>query len=350
VPDGYMERLEEARELIQLAGETPEGRVAARSWLQQVAGAVGADEDQPAPVPDPPTEWRAAQLRAAQALGYENLALSETGPAGIELYPDVRLGHYEDSGLYPGPGQSPDNGGQHMQPYDLGASVQALVDDEIARYSLMAQGGRPARPQYAGIQLSQPTQLEVDDADLIAATMELSARTEGRATFGEVADAADELAGGEPSGRAGALLSLAQRFPGGTSAANELELDLARRREVDRLSTVPPDDPRVLEIIERNPGVLSRAPRTGQRHLSAIEDEDHTDHRQPSRGGEVHPEVDRLLREHGLLLGLDPNTRHPALSARERERAQRRASTRRGLAGMEAMHRQALRSATSSRG
>jgi hypothetical protein len=350
VPDGYMERLEEARELIQLAGETPEGRAAARSWLQQVAGAVGADEDQPA-VPDPAEQRRQAQVRAAEALGYENLALSETGPAGIELYPDVRLGHYEDSGLYPGPGQLPDNGGQHMQ-YDAAAIAQALADDEVARYGLMLQGGRPARPQYAGLQLSSPPAEELEDADLIAATLELSARTEGRATFGECADAAIELAGGEPSGRAGALLSLARRFPGGSPAAQELELDLARRREVDRLSAAPPDDPRVLEIIERNPGVLSRAPRTGQRHLSAIEDlgEDPTDHRQPAAGGVPHPEVERLLREHRLLLGLDPNTRHPVPSARERERGQRRATNRRGGFDIEQLHRQALRSAASSRG
>jgi hypothetical protein len=182
--------------------------------------------------------------------------------------------------------------------------------------------------------------------------MEVAARVGQGATYGMVADAADELAGGEPGRRADALLSLAQRFPGGSPAADELELDLARQREVDRLSTATPDDPRVLEIIQRNPSILSRAPRRGQQHLSAVEDlgEDPTDRRAPSRGGDVHPEVDRLLREHGLLLGLDPNTVHPVKSARERERAQRRASTRRGLFGTEQLHRQAMRSATSSRG
>jgi hypothetical protein len=338
VPD-YREHIEGARDLLELAAQTPEGRAAVRRWAGQVADALPPEE--PDPVLDPAAEQRrAAQVRAAQELGYD-VALSDETSGAVTL-------HYA-SGLYPGPGQSPDNGGQPMQPYDLDASVQALVDDEIARYGLMLQTGRSARPQYAGLQLSRPpAREEVDDADIITTTLELASQAD--ATFAECAAFVAGRAGGDPSRRAAELVRLARQLPDVSSAVIEADLDLARQREVDRLSTVPPDDPRVLEIIERNPGVLSRAPRRGQQHLSAIEDEDHTDHRQPSRGGEVHPEVDRLLREHGLLLGLDPNTRHPAPSARERERAQRRASTRRGLFSAEELHRQAMRSAASSRG
>jgi hypothetical protein len=325
VPD-YRDHIEGARSLLELAAQTPEGRAAVRQWAGQVADALPPEEP-PEAAPDPAAEQRrAAQVQAARELGYD-VALSDETDGAVTL-------HYA-SGLYPGPGQSPDNGGQHMQPYDAAAERQALVADEVARYQMMLLGGRPARPQYAGLQLSRPpAQEEVDDSDIITATLELASQAD--ATFAECADFVAERAGGDPSRRAAELVRLARQLPDVSEASIEANLGLARQREVDRLSAVPPEDPRVLEIIERNPGVLSRAPRTGQRHLSAIEDlgEDHTDHRQPSRGGQVHPEVARLLREHGLLLGLDPNTRNPVPSARERERAQRRASTRRGMSSM----------------
>src|SRR5271165_2572170 len=101
MPDDYMTRLEQARELIQLAGETAEGRAAARGWLQQVQQAVDAP-DEPDAVPDPAAQQRAAQVRAAQQMGYDAISLSETGDAGCELYPaDIGLGRYDDAGLYP---------------------------------------------------------------------------------------------------------------------------------------------------------------------------------------------------------------------------------------------------------
>jgi hypothetical protein len=166
MPD-YRDHIAQARELLELAARAgAEGRAAVRSWAQQVADALPPG-DEPDAVLDPAEEWRAAQVRAAQALGYTTVALSETGPAGIELYPDDRAaGHYDD-GLYPGPG-APDNGG-HMQ-YDAAAIARAQAEDEVARYGLMLQSGRPARPQYAGLPLSQPAPDEADDADLVLAT------------------------------------------------------------------------------------------------------------------------------------------------------------------------------------
>ena len=291
MPDDHMALLKQARELIQLAGETAEGRAAARGWLQQVQQAV---DEPPDAVPDAAAEdeaarQRAAQLRAAQQLGYD-LALSETGDPGIELYPAVGLGHFDaGSGLYPGPG-APDNGGQPT--YDGAAIARALAADEIARYEMMLRGG-PARPQYAGLTFSGDSPAEEPHADdVVAATMELSARTEGRASYAECAAAADELAGGEPSGRAAALVDLGRRFPGGSPAADDLELDLARQREVDRLTGQPGTDPRVADIVARNRGMLSEAPRRGQTHVAVIQDEEPGGPRPawqgrpgPSRGG-----------------------------------------------------------------
>src|SRR5439155_3472480 len=100
---------------------------------------------------------------------------------------------------------------------------------------------------------------ELDDADVVAATMELAARTGGRVSFGDVADAVDELTlsrdpetADTTAGRAAALAELAARLPGG-----EDELELARRREVDRLSGRPGTDGRVSELVSRYPGMLS---------------------------------------------------------------------------------------------
>ncbi len=341
--EDYLARLEQARELIQLAGETAEGRAAARGWLQQVQQAVG----EPDAVLDPAARQRAAQVRAAQQMGYD-VALSESGPAGIELYPaDIGLGHY-DGGLYPGPG-APDNGGQRMQ-YDEAAIARALAADEIARLSIMAMGG-PQRPQYAGLTFSGDSPADEADADdLVAATMQLSARTEGRATYAECAAAVDELSAGEPSRRAGALVDLAHRFPGGSPAADELELDLARQREVDRLTGQPGTDPRVADIVRRHSEMLGDTPRRGMTHTAVIRDEDPADRRQPGKGGATHPEVERLLRDHGLLLGLDPNSSAVPKSAAVREREERRAHHARPGRTIEELHRSAQRSATNSRG
>ena len=344
MPD-YQDRISEARELLEMAAQTPEGRAEVRRWTQQVADALPAAE--PDAVLDPEAEWQAAQVRAAQELGYD-VALSETGDAGIELYPDVGLGHY-DAGLYPGPGSPDNNGGQPMQPYDAGAIARAQAEDEIARLSIMAMGG-PQRPQYAGLTFSGDSPAEeLDDTDLVNATMQLSARTAGRATFGEVDDAVSELSGGESSRRAGALVDLARRFPGGSPAAQELELDLARQREVDRLTGQPGTDPRVADIVARNRGMLGDTPRRGQTHVAVIQDEDPADGRQPGKGGVLHPEVERIAREHGLYFG-GVNERYPVKSAAQREREERRAHHARPGRTIEDLHRTAMRSAGSSRG
>jgi hypothetical protein len=147
VPD-YRDHLAQAREYLEAAAQSgPEGRAAVRRWAGEVADAL-PEHEPPDAVLDPAAQQRAAQVRAAQELGYE-LALPETGGAGIELYPDVRLaGHYEDSGLYPGPGRLSDNGG-HMQ-YDAAAIARAQAEDEVARYGLMLQGGRPAPAAVRG--------------------------------------------------------------------------------------------------------------------------------------------------------------------------------------------------------
>src|SRR6516162_5314205 len=91
--DDYLEHLEEARELIQLAGETDEGRAAARRWLRQVISAVGDAEPvvlQPVP-PELAGSGYIANRDAMRRSGYDatSVALSETGDPGTELYPDV---------------------------------------------------------------------------------------------------------------------------------------------------------------------------------------------------------------------------------------------------------------------
>jgi hypothetical protein len=384
--DDYLERLEEARELIQLAGETEEGRAAARSWLRQVISAVGDAEPvvlQPVP-PGLAGSGYIANRDAMRRSGYDatTVALSETGGAGIELYPDV-----PGAGLYLA--EAAGDGGTMQD--DFGALHQAAAQDEIDRYALMLQGRRPgpARPQYAGLQLSEPWPLEeVDEDDLIQATMQLAGITEGGATFRDVAEAVDELALSrtpetprETASRADALVRLAGMFPARTPAAGELDLELARQREIERISrehlgrgrasdriarrqgAVPDEaeDAReeVDSIVERHRDMLSHAPRQGRTHLSSDADYDkfgpQNDGGQPARGGVMHPEVERLAREHGLLVGWSPNTTYPVLTPRERERAERRARPghQSGLftiPEMEARRRRGQRSAFSSRG
>ena len=85
MPD-YRQHIEGARDLLELAAQTPEGRAAVRRWAGEVADSL-PEHEPPDAVPDPEAEWRAAQLRAAQQLGYENLALSETGRAGHRAVP-----------------------------------------------------------------------------------------------------------------------------------------------------------------------------------------------------------------------------------------------------------------------
>jgi hypothetical protein len=335
MPEDYHARISQARELLELAAQSgPEARAAIKQWTQAVADHL--PDEEPVGQPEPATAGQARTAWSRPALrrgGYDAdaVALSETGDAGIELYPDVRAaGHYDEPGMYPGPGQAAPAG-----QYTEDQLREAFVADEIARLGIMAQGmrpGRPARPQYSGaqlsapaVQLSQPGEREPDDDLLVSATMELAARTGGRLTFGQVADAVDELAGGEPSRRAAALVELAGRFPGGSPAADELDLELARRREADRYASQPGDDPRVADIVRRNPHMLAEYPQRGRTHVTVVTDEEPTDHAQPARGGAVHPEVERLLRDHGALLGFDPNTRHPVNSAARRAREEARA-------------------------
>ena len=112
----------------------------------------------------------------------------------------------------------------------------------------------------------------------------------------------------------------------------------------------------VARLVRESRGILSDAPRKGRTALTSDreydrygEPVDHITGGQPRRGGVVHPEVERLAREHALYFN-DPNTVYPVPSAAERERQQRRATNRRGLFTIQELHRQALRSAAGSRG
>jgi hypothetical protein len=108
----------------------------------------------------------------------------------------------------------------------------------------------------------------------------------------------------------------------------------------------------VADIVARNRDLLSETPRGPGHRLDVIEDEDCTDHAAPSRGGVIHPEVDRILRQHGVLVGYSGNESHPVKSAAQREREERRAEGGRpgGLRTIQELHRAAMRSAHSSRG
>ena len=370
MPD-YREHILEARELLELAAQSAAGRHEIRKWAAEVAAALDQQEAEN----DPAAERRAAQVRAAQDLGYANIALSETGGAAIELYPD---------GPGAGLGLAGTAGDGGTMRYDPAAIYEAAARDEIDRYALMLQGRRPgpARPQYAGLSVSEPWPLdEADPDDIVQATMQLAGITEGGATFRDVAEAVDELAlsrtphtARETASRADALVSLAGMFPARSPAAGELDLELARQREVDRITHehgrgaagriarrqgAEPDEAEtaaeeVDSIVARHRDMLSHAPRQGRTHLTSDQDYDkftrQNDGGQPARGGVMHPEVERLAREHGLLVGWSPNTTYPVPSAAERERQQRRATNRRGMFTIQELHRQALRSAASSRG
>jgi len=399
--DDYLEHLEEARELIQLAGETDEGRAAARRWLRQVISAVGDAEPvvlQPVP-PELAGSGYIANRDAMRRSGYDatTVALSETGGAGIELYPDPRAGTGSSDpvimlGQYDNGGPAADGG--TMQ-YDPAAIYQAAAQDEIDRYALMMQGRRPgpARPQYAGLSVSEPWALEkADDADIVSATMQLAGTTEGRATFRDVAEAVDELSLSrtpethrETSSRADALVSVSGMFPARSPAAGELDLELARQREIERISRehlglgrssdriarrqgAMPDEAELAEeevarIVAANRHMLSYAPRKGRTTLTSDQEYDrygepvdHITGGQPAKGGIPHPEVERLAREHGLYLGPPAgNATYPVLSPRERERAERRARPghQAGLFSipeMEARRRRGQQSAFGSRG
>ena len=382
MPD-YRDHIEQARDLLELAAQSPEGRAKIREWAADVTAALDQQEAEAA---DPAAERRAAQVRAARDLGYANIALSETGGPGIELYPDV-------PGAGPGLAGAAGDGGT-MQ-YDPAAIYQAAAQDEIDRYALMMQGRRPgpARPQYAGLSVSEPWALEkADDADIVSATMQLAGTTEGRATFRDVAEAVDELSLSrtpethrETSSRADALVSVSGMFPARSPAAGELDLELARQREIERISRehlglgrssdriarrqgAMPDEAELAEeevarIVAANRHMLSYAPRKGRTTLTSDQEYDrygepvdHITGGQPAKGGIPHPEVERLAREHGLYLGPPAgNATYPVLSPRERERAERRARPghQAGLFSipeMEARRRRGQQSAFGSRG
>jgi len=369
MPD-YRDHLDQAHGYLELAAQTAEGRAKIRKWAADVAAALDQQEAEAA---DPAAERRAAQVRAARDLGYTNIALSETGGAGIELYPDV-------PGAGPGLAGAAGDGGT-MQ-YDPAAIYQAAAQDEIDRYALMMQGRRPgpARPQYAGLSVSEPSPLDEADADdIVQATMQLASRIPG-ATFRDVAEAVDEIAlSGSTGDRADALVSLATRYaPASPSpAAGELDLELARQREIARVTSgdriaraqgaVPSEaetaEEEVRRIVAGNRDMLSEAPRRGRSTLTSDreydrygEPADHITAGQPARGGVMHPEVERIAREHGLYLGPPAgNERYPVLTPRERERAERRARPGHqdglfSIPEMEARRRRGQTSAFSSRG
>jgi hypothetical protein len=87
------------------------------------------------------------------------------------------------------------------------------------------------------------------------------------------------------------------------------------------------------DIAARNPEIfLAHPSKSGVKvttktraHSNQLPDyEDPRDTRQPARGGKMHPEVERILRKHGLYFG-DMNQSHPPRSPAQRERGQRRA-------------------------
>jgi hypothetical protein len=320
-------------------------------------------------------EWRAAQVRAARELGYDAVALSGVGGAG-----------HVDSG--------PAGNGGTME-YDLAAIHQAAVQDEVSRLSLLMQGRRPgpARPEYAGLKLTEPLPAEEPDEDLDdlvrAATLELAGRTGNRLDYNEAAAAVDELVAlGDPDGvldqehgivrserltdpaaRAAALIELSGMLPG---AGDDEVIGLARRRESDRIARrkgAMPDEAETAEeevdsIVKRHRDMLSHAPREGRAVMHVNSDRYNYDRygepivdritgRQPAKGGVMHPEVERLAREHGLYLGPPAgNERYEVPSARERKRQERRARPghQAGMFSIEELHRGAMRSALSSRG
>ena len=374
--DDYLEHLEEARELIQLAGETDEGRAAARRWLRQVISAVGDAEPvvlQPVP-PELAGSGYIANRDAMRRSGYDatTVALSETGGAGIELYPDPRAGTGSSDpvimlGQYDNGGPAAD-GGTTMQ-YDMAALHQAAVQDEVDRYSLMMDGRRPgpARPEYAGLQLSEPLPLEeADEQDIVQATMQLASRIGNGCSFRDVSEVA--FSGGTGD-RAAALVDLDQRFAPATPspAAGALDLELARQREAEGVwrrhvsgQQGQELDARVADIVRRNPGMLADTPRHrgGQTHVSVSWEDggydkyaDQPSTGQPAKGGVLHPEVERIAREHGLYFG-GVNETCPVPSARERERQERRARAghQGGLYDIPQWHRGATRMMAMPRG
>jgi hypothetical protein len=392
MPDDYMERLEEARELIQLAGETDEGRAAARRWLRQVISAVGDAEPavlQPVP-PGLAGSGYIANRDAMRRSGYDatTVALSETGGAGTELYPDVRAAGHYDSG--------PAADGGTMREYTEHELAQAEQRDEVDRYGLMLRGG-PFRVDNNERQTSWPFRPgpergKYDDGydqgganrgsdDIVQATMEVAGRS--GVAYHEVAAAVDELVAlSDPDGvvdkrngiirsgllddfaaRADALIELSGMFPGGGPET----IGLARQRESDRIArkqgAMPSEAEVAAEEVDRlvreSRGMLSHEPRQGRTTLTTDEDYDkyaeQNDRRQPARGGvRRDPEVERIAREHGAYFH-DPNTVYPVKTPRQRERAERRARPRHqaglfSIEQMEARRRRGQRSAFSSRG
>ena len=169
-------------------------------------------------------------------------------------------------------------------------------------------------------------------------------------------DAATELAlsrspedAGTPASRAAALAELAGHFP---DEERPEDVELARQREIDRLTSQPGTDGRVADLVRRHPDMLAEQPRRGLTHVTTVEDEDPTDHAAPRRGAVMHPEVERILRQHGVLLGWDQNTTTRPKSAAQREAEERRARAghQAGRFSIQELHRAAMRSAHSSRG
>ena len=253
--------------------------------------------------------------------------------------------------------------------YDMAALHQAAVQDEVDRYSLMMDGRRPgpARPEYAGLQLSEPLPLEeADEQDIVQATMQLASRIGNGCSFRDVSEVA--FSGGTGD-RAAALVDLAQRFAPATPspAAGALDLELARQREAEGVwrrhvtgQQGQELDARVADIVRRNPGMLADTPRHrgGQTHVSVSWEDggydkyaDQPSTGQPAKGGVLHPEVERIAREHGLYFG-GVNETCPVPSARERERQERRARAghQGGLYDIPQWHRGATRMMTRPRG
>ena len=136
--DEHREHINQARDLLELAAQTPEGRADLRDWLGQVMESLGQQDgaqDVPASQ-DGKTTWN---RRALARSGLE-VALSADGDDPVVLaYQDSEP---DGTGAY-------DNGRSDMPQSTEDQLREAWQQDEVARLSMMAQGG-PQRPAYAG--------------------------------------------------------------------------------------------------------------------------------------------------------------------------------------------------------
>ena len=191
---------------------------------------------------------------------------------------------------------------------------------------------------------------DITEDDCLGAALALSARTGGRASANDILAAARELAferdeqtANETAALAWGLAELSGKLGGDD---DPVMLALTAEAEIGRLSEEHGDVISLASgsggqdsadgVISRHPELahLFRAGKTSSRrhprrsdrmvttrtraHSSDLEP-DTRDARQPARGGQTHPEVERLMRENGSLLGISSNTTYAPKSGAQRE-------------------------------